>query len=103
VVDPSSTLEIELETLRAQSAATDDVPNAMPARQWEVDAARARLVEVPTTADALAENTGALTGWTEVTCRLPAEVRTPAGTLLADAGALRHSTKSFVAQLRNGI
>lgn len=89
--------------LDGASSMADNVRDTMSARQWEVDAARTRSVEFAATADALAEDTDALTGWAEATRQLSAEVRTSAGTLLADADALLHSTKSFVAQLRNGI
>jgi methyl-accepting chemotaxis protein len=85
--------------LDGASIMADDLRDAMRSQRVEAEAARSRSTGLATTADALVEDTDALTGWAEATRRLSTEVRTAANSLSEDVSALLNSTKAFVAQL----
>jgi methyl-accepting chemotaxis protein len=86
--------------LDGASSTADDLRDAMRSQRADAEAARSRSIDLATTADALVEDTDALTGWAEATRRLSTEVRSAATSLSGDVSALLQSTRAFVAQLR---
>lgn len=86
--------------LDGASGMADEVRDTMRSQQADAEAARSRSIDLATTADALVDDTDALTGWAEATRRLSAEVKTAATCLNGDATALLESTRAFVAQLQ---
>jgi hypothetical protein len=86
--------------LDGASSTADDLRDAIRSQRAEAEAARSRSTDLATTADALVEDTDALTGWAEATRRLSTEVRSAATSLSGDVSALLQSTRAFVAQLR---
>lgn len=86
--------------LDGASATADDLRDAIRSQRIDAEAARSRSTDLATTADALVEDTDALTGWAEATRRLSTEVRGAATSLSGDVSALLQSTRAFVAQLR---
>ena len=86
--------------LDGASGTADDLRDAMRSQRADAEAARSRSTNLAATADALVEDTDALTGWAEATRRLSTEVRSAATSLSGDVSALLQSTRAFVAQLR---
>jgi len=86
--------------LDGASGTADDMRDAMRSQRRDAEAARSRSTDLAATADALVEDTDALTGWAEATRRLSTEVRGAATSLSGDVSALLQSTRAFVAQLR---
>jgi methyl-accepting chemotaxis protein len=86
--------------LDGASGMADEVRDTMRSQQADAEAARSRSIDLAMTADALVDDTDALTGWAEATRRLSAEVKTAATSLNDDATALLESTRAFVAQLQ---
>ena len=86
--------------LDGASDTADDLRDAMRSQRADAEAARSRSTDLATTADALVEDTDALTGWAEATRRLSTEVRTAATSLSDDVSALLQSTRAFIVQLR---
>lgn len=86
--------------LDGASGMADEVRDTMRSQQADAEAARSRSIELAMTADALVDDTDALTGWAEATRRLSTEVKAAATSLNDDATALLESTRAFVAQLQ---
>lgn len=86
--------------LDGASGTADDLRDAMRSQRADAEAARSRSTDLAATADALVEDTDALTGWAEATRRLSTEVRSAATSLSGDVSALLQSTRAFVVQLR---
>ena len=86
--------------LDGASGMADEVRDTMRSQQADAEAARSCSIDLAMTADALVDDTDALTGWAEATRRLSAEVKTAATCLNDDATALLESTRAFVAQLQ---
>ncbi len=82
------------------SGMADEMRDAMQSQRADAEAARSHSIDLAMTADALVEDTDALTGWAEATRRLSVEVKTAATSLSGDATALLDCTRAFVAQLQ---